>query len=123
MPSTPFSPRSLIALPAGAAPSPLVTLARAATVVWLAVSAINFVVWLVICLISGSLDAPWWLWLFGVGGAVVGGLRLAAANHRPRPRAVKNRTVVDAADVQRPDVTTAVLGSGASAKVDEEEDW
>lgn len=55
----------------------LTLLRRALTALWLAVSMIEFAVWIMICLIGGEFQSPWWLWTVGVGGLVVGGLWLA----------------------------------------------
>jgi hypothetical protein len=45
---------------------------RVATLGWLAASAIQFVVWLLIVVLGGDMVAPWWLWTVGAGGALVG---------------------------------------------------
>jgi hypothetical protein len=50
---------------------------RILTAVWLAVVLVELAVWLVICVISGDLESPWWLWSVLVGGGVVGGFHLA----------------------------------------------
>lgn len=50
---------------------------RVATGLWLAVSAVNLVVWLMVTIISGSVDGPWFLWSVAAGGVVVLGLRFA----------------------------------------------
>lgn len=66
--------------------STLAMVARAATLVWLVVSAVNFVVWLLVCLFSQSLDSPWFLWSLVTGGIVVAGIHMAARSyegHRP----------------------------------------
>jgi hypothetical protein len=47
---------------------------RVAVVLWLGLSALQFVVWFMICLISGSWSDPWWLWTAVIGAAAVGGL-------------------------------------------------
>ncbi len=47
---------------------------RVATAVWLAVSLVEFVVWMLICTIGLRLVDPWWLWTMMVGGLVVGAL-------------------------------------------------
>ena len=55
-------------------------LARARQIVlvlWLAVSAINFIVWIAVCIGSASWDAPWWLYGFGAGGVIVAALTVA----------------------------------------------
>lgn len=48
---------------------------RVATGFWLAMTAIQFVVWLLGCVIGMTFVAPFWLWTALVGGAVVAGLR------------------------------------------------
>jgi hypothetical protein len=47
---------------------------RIATVVWAAVSLVDFTVWAMICIIGGHLDAPWWLWFTVPPGVIVGAL-------------------------------------------------
>ena len=51
---------------------PLVT--RVASALWLAVNGVELVVWVLVSLISGTWDDPWWLWTLLGGGAVVAGL-------------------------------------------------
>jgi hypothetical protein len=59
-------------------PTDKLTLAsRVLTAVWLAVVLVELAVWLVICVISGDLQSPWWLWSVLVGGIIVGGFHLA----------------------------------------------
>ncbi len=72
-------------------PSSIAAVARGATYLWLAVSAINFIVWLAVSAVSGKVDGPWFLYAFGAGGVVVAGLRLAA---RARPHAAAPTTTV-----------------------------
>lgn len=60
------------------ATAPIALVARAATAVWIAVSAVNFAVWLAVSLSTGDVDSPWFLWAFSAGAVVVGGLRFAA---------------------------------------------
>jgi hypothetical protein len=50
--------------------------ARILTAAWLAVLLVELAIWLVICVVSGDLESPWWLWTVLVGGVVVGGFRL-----------------------------------------------
>lgn len=68
--------------PTRASASGLDRAARIATWIWAVVSAVNFVIWLMVCIISGSTDAPWWAWEVGPGGVVVGALWLAARSYR-----------------------------------------
>ena len=56
-------------------PSSTTVVARAATASWLAVSAVNLAVWLLIAVIGGHVDQPWFLWAFAAGGVVVAVLR------------------------------------------------
>jgi hypothetical protein len=49
------------------------TVRAVVTGVWLAVSAVQFLVWSVICLIGWHFANPWWIWTVLVGGVVVGG--------------------------------------------------
>jgi len=46
-----------------------------AVALWLTLSAVNLVVWLMICLISGGWDDPWWLWSVLIGALAVAGVR------------------------------------------------
>ncbi|MEV8375880.1 hypothetical protein AB0P21_24295 [Kribbella sp. NPDC056861] len=54
-------------------PNPLTLALRVATVGWLAVCAIQFVIWLALA-VFGHLDWPWWLWSdvgLGLGVAIL----------------------------------------------------
>ncbi len=64
---------------------------RTATALWLVVSALNVVVWLLVSIISGDIDRPWFLWAFAGGGTVVGALRVAS-------RRVAGRSVAKVAE-------------------------
>ncbi|WAL67959.1 hypothetical protein ORV05_09370 [Amycolatopsis cynarae] len=44
---------------------------RVVTIVWAVVSGIQFVIWLLMSLISMSVKYPFWLWTIGIGGAVL----------------------------------------------------
>jgi hypothetical protein len=55
---------------------------RILTAVWLAVLLVELAVWLMICVISGNLESPWWLWSVLVGGVIVGGFHLATRGSR-----------------------------------------
>ena len=41
------------------------------TVVWAVVGGAQFVIWLLMCLITMTFKAPFWLWTIGVGGVVL----------------------------------------------------
>jgi hypothetical protein len=56
------------------------------TGLWLGVLLIQVGVWLMICLISGDLEFPWWLWTVGGGGLIVGGFWLFVRNDRKARR-------------------------------------
>jgi len=56
--------------------------ARILTAVWLGLLLVEIGVWLMIWLISGDLDAPWWLWTAAAGGVVVGGFWFFVRNDR-----------------------------------------
>jgi hypothetical protein len=56
--------------------------ARILTAVWLGLLLVEIGVWLMIWLISGDLDAPWWLWTGAAGGVVVGGFWFFVRNDR-----------------------------------------
>ena len=59
---------------------------RTATAIWLTVSGINFLVWLMVTLIRGQMGTPWFLWAFAAGGVLVGILRGALhARRRSQP--------------------------------------
>lgn len=55
---------------------------RILTAVWLAVVLVELAVWLMICVFSGNLESPWWLWSVLVGGVIVGGFHLATRGSR-----------------------------------------
>lgn len=55
---------------------------RAAVALWLGLSAVQFVVWALICIIAGRLDAPWFLWTVVVGAGIVGGVVLLTGRSR-----------------------------------------
>jgi hypothetical protein len=83
------------------APTALATVARSATAVWLVLSAINLVIWVLVGAIGGTFGSPWWLWAFAGGGAIVGGLDLAARSYQParRPATVdRGRPDTDSGD-------------------------
>lgn len=61
-------------LPGVVAPKRLVTTLRIATVASLGLSAVNAVIWALICLFSTDLEKPWWLFCVVIGGAIVGAL-------------------------------------------------
>ncbi|MEV6646002.1 hypothetical protein [Amycolatopsis sp. NPDC051371] len=44
---------------------------RVVTIVWAVVGGIQFVIWLLMCLISMSFKAPFWLWTIVGGGLVL----------------------------------------------------
>lgn len=44
---------------------------RVVAVVWVVVCGIEFVIWLLMTLISGSFKAPFWLWTIGIGGVAL----------------------------------------------------
>ena len=52
-------------------------LLKVITGLWAVVTLVQFTVWLAICLIGWHFVSPWWLWTFVIGGAAVGGLRVA----------------------------------------------
>ena len=53
-----------------------------ATALWVAIAAVQFVVWCLLAMFHG-IDSPWFLWETVFGGAVVAGLRYASRNYRP----------------------------------------
>jgi hypothetical protein len=57
---------------------------RVLTAVWLAVVLVEVAVWLVVCVVSGDLESPWWLWSVLVGGVIVGGFHLAVRSRKAR---------------------------------------
>ncbi|WP_018681325.1 hypothetical protein [Actinokineospora enzanensis] len=44
---------------------------RVVTIVWAIVSGVQFVIWLLMSLISMSVKSPFWLWTVGIGGVVL----------------------------------------------------
>jgi hypothetical protein len=65
---------ALNGLPGAVAPAGLLGVRRIAVLLWAVLTVVNFVIWALICLISGSWDDPWWLWTVLGGALVVGGL-------------------------------------------------
>ncbi len=59
------------------APSTLTSVRRALTLLLIAVTAIQIVVWLLICIIGWHLESPWWLWSAAGGALIIGGIRYA----------------------------------------------
>jgi cbb3-type cytochrome oxidase subunit 3 len=45
---------------------------RVITYLWLAILGVQFVIWLLMCLIAGRFFGPFWLWTLGIGGIVIG---------------------------------------------------
>jgi hypothetical protein len=41
------------------------------TIVWAVVGGAQFVIWLLMCLITMTLKAPFWLWTIGIGGVLL----------------------------------------------------
>lgn len=66
----------------GRRPAALAIATRIAVPLWLVVSAVNFVVWVLVCISTASWDSPWWLWGFGCGGVVVTALLIAGHSYR-----------------------------------------
>ena len=63
--------------PAGSGPPAGLSKARRiVTTAWLVATGVQVAVWLVICVTTLSLDAPWWLWTLVAGALVVGALRV-----------------------------------------------
>ncbi len=44
---------------------------RVVTIIWMVVSGVQFVIWLLMSLISSSFKAPFWLWTIGIGGVAL----------------------------------------------------
>jgi hypothetical protein len=88
----------LAEIPGASAPAGLLAVRRFATAIWLGASAIQFVVWLMITLISGQVDVPWLLWAVCGGGAIVLGLwRVVALEERMRMSVAKEAAASEAA--------------------------
>ncbi|MET0237649.1 MAG: hypothetical protein ABW224_23625 [Kibdelosporangium sp.] len=47
------------------------------TAAWVGVSSLQFVIWVLICVIGWHFANPFWLWTVVVGGLVVGAMWLA----------------------------------------------
>lgn len=74
----------------------LAALTGIAAVIWLTVSVAEMVVWLMVCLLSGEWDEPWWLWSMTVRGVLVVCLWQAAEwEHLAllRDRSLRNRSL------------------------------
>lgn len=56
---------------------------RISAALWLAIAAVQFVVWCLLAVFHGSVDSPWFLWETVFGGIAVAGLRYASRNYRP----------------------------------------
>lgn len=48
------------------------TAMRVLTIVWASCVAIDFVVWALVAMTTGELVHPWWIWVAGPPGAVLG---------------------------------------------------
>jgi hypothetical protein len=59
---------------AGSVPPGFFIARSVAIALWLTLSVVNLVVWLMICLISGGWDDPWWLWSALIGALAVAGV-------------------------------------------------
>lgn len=44
---------------------------RVVTIIWVVISAVQFVIWLLMSLISASFKTPFWLWTIATGGAAL----------------------------------------------------
>ncbi|MGA8112114.1 MAG: DUF2306 domain-containing protein [Actinocatenispora sp.] len=75
----------LAGVPRAVAPAGLVTALRAASWLTLAMTVVQFVVWLMICAISLEFDAPWWLYSSVPAAVVVAGLWLAVDSYHRAP--------------------------------------
>jgi hypothetical protein len=47
---------------------------RVVTVAWLGIGSLQFVIWMMICLVGWHFADPFWLWTAAVGGVLVGGM-------------------------------------------------
>ncbi|SEF18080.1 DUF1707 domain-containing protein [Jiangella alba] len=65
---------ALEGLDAGVPPWGVTTALRVAAVGWIAMTAVQIVVWLAVAVGTGGLDAPWWLYSTVGGAGVVGAL-------------------------------------------------
>lgn len=54
--------------------SALLVTRRVVTMAWLGIGSVQFVIWMMICLIGWHVVNPFWLWTAAVGGLIVGGL-------------------------------------------------
>jgi hypothetical protein len=41
------------------------------TIVWAVVGGLQFVIWLIMCLVDMTFKSPFWLWTIGIGGVVL----------------------------------------------------
>jgi hypothetical protein len=58
---------------------------RVLTTIWASVVAVNLVVWLLVSVTTGQFLYPWWIWVAGPPGVVLGVL-YATGIGRPPPR-------------------------------------
>lgn len=49
-------------------------LRRVTVALWVAVVAVQVVIWVVSMFVAGELEFPWWIWSVGSGAVFVGGL-------------------------------------------------
>jgi hypothetical protein len=60
------------------------TAMRVLTIIWACAVAVNFVVWATVSLATGEFIHPWWLYVAGPPGAVLGVLYAAGIGRPPR---------------------------------------
>lgn len=59
------------------------TALRVLSTIWLSVSVLNVVIWALVCLTTGGLVYPWWLWVAAPSGAVLGSVWWMVEGRRP----------------------------------------
>jgi hypothetical protein len=62
--------------------SGLHTARNVVTAAWVGVSSLQFVIWVLICVIGWHLANPFWLWTLVLGGLVVGAMWLGQGRTR-----------------------------------------
>jgi hypothetical protein len=59
---------------------------RVLTIIWLCIVVLNLVIWGLVTVTEGEWMYPWWVWVAGPSGAVLGTLYLTLGNREVRPK-------------------------------------
>lgn len=60
---------------------------RIVTLAWAGLSAVQFVIWAIICVATLHVDGPWWMWSFAIPGALLAGAWWLTSPNRPGQQA------------------------------------